>query len=86
MAFSREGTRALLGTPDGTVRLWEIATGKELRCFTGHSGDISAVAFSPDGKSALSGGGDMTVRLRQLPAEAGSPPKPESGPSGAKQD
>lgn len=43
---------------DGTVRLWEVATGKQLRSLTGHSGQVHSVAFAPDGLRALSGGYD----------------------------
>jgi WD40 repeat protein len=50
------------------VRLWDVRTAKELRCFHGHeSGGISSVAFCPDGKRALSASYDMTMRLWQLP-------------------
>jgi WD40 repeat protein len=50
---------------EGTVRLWEVATGKQLRSFKGHSGSVHSVAFAPDGRSALSGGSDG-IRLWDL--------------------
>jgi WD40 repeat protein len=50
---------------DGTVRLWEVATGKQLRSLKGHSGQVHSVAFAPDGRSALSGGNDG-IRLWDL--------------------
>jgi WD40 repeat protein len=36
--------------PDQPVRLWDLATGRELRQLTGHCGLPNCVAFSPDGK------------------------------------
>jgi WD40 repeat protein len=43
------------------IRLWDAATGKELRRFGGHTICVESVAFSPDGKSLASA--DDTVRL-----------------------
>jgi WD40 repeat protein len=44
-------------------KLWEVATGKELHTFTGHSGAVWSVAFAPDGRTALSGSLDKTRKL-----------------------
>ncbi len=54
VAFSPDGDRALTGSEDKTARLWDTATGKELRRFD-HSGGVEAVAFSPDGKHIVTG-------------------------------
>ena len=62
VAFSPDGRFALSGSWDQTLRLWEVATGKEIRSYVGHMGGVNSVAFSPDGKLALSGGDD-TLRL-----------------------
>ncbi len=51
------------GTRDFTVRLWEVATGKEIRRFTGHTDGVHDVAFTPDGRHIVSGSLDSTVRL-----------------------
>jgi WD40 repeat protein len=46
-----------------TARLWELATGREVRQFIGHTAVVDSVAFSPDGKYVLTGSYDGTVRL-----------------------
>jgi mono/diheme cytochrome c family protein len=66
VAMSADGKRALSGSEDKTVRLWDVANGTELRCLEGHTGEVLAVAFSPDGKHAVSAGQDRTVRLWDL--------------------
>src|SRR5262249_45338506 len=37
LAFSPDGRRALSGSADETVRLWDVANERELRCFNGHT-------------------------------------------------
>lgn len=45
------------------VRLWDAATGKVTRTFTGSDLAVNSVAFSPDGKSVLTAGGDAKATL-----------------------
>jgi WD40 repeat protein len=66
VAFSPDGRRALSGGSDNTLKLWDIATAKELRAFNGHSNWIHSVAYSPDGNVALSGAADHTLKLWDL--------------------
>ena len=61
--FSRRSKRVLSGSADKTMRLWDVATGEQLRCFEGDTDSVYSVAFSPDGGWALSGGADKIVRL-----------------------
>jgi hypothetical protein len=56
VAFSPDGTQALTGGDDRTVRLWDVASGEALRRLEGHADPVLAVAFLP-GDRALSGGG-----------------------------
>jgi WD40 repeat protein/CubicO group peptidase (beta-lactamase class C family) len=82
VAFSPDGRRALsaggsLHTEDGPgwspagfdncLRLWDVATGRELCRFEGHEDALTSAAFTPDGYHALSGSCDATVRLWRLP-------------------
>jgi WD40 repeat protein/serine/threonine protein kinase len=62
VAFSGDGRKAVSGSWDKTVRLWNVETGEQLACFVGHEQTVRTVAISPDGKRIASGGFDQ-VRL-----------------------
>lgn len=51
VAFSPDGKLLAAGNRYGTVRIWDVASKKELKTLTGHMGEVWSIAFSPDGKT-----------------------------------
>jgi WD40 repeat protein len=67
VAFSPGGKLLASVNSDGTLQLWDAATGQHvgepISAGTGHNGGVARVAFSPDGKLLASADADGTVRL-----------------------
>jgi WD40 repeat protein len=78
VAFSPDGRHALSGgggvyrgndwvwDADPTMRLWDLQTGREVRRFEGHTGQVLGVAFASDGRHAVSGGTDLVLRVWEV--------------------
>ncbi|HYO54562.1 pentapeptide repeat-containing protein, partial [Archangium sp.] len=80
VSFAPDGRRLVSAGGDGTVRLWEAESGRELRSLSGHDGTVWSVSFSPDGRRLASAGADGAVRLWE--AESGRELRSLSGHHG----
>jgi WD40 repeat protein len=79
--FSPDGTQ-VVSVLRNTIIITDVASGKEIRTFSGHTGEVTAVVYSPDGTQIISGSGngDGTIRvwdvasgreIRTLPVDKG---------------
>ncbi|HEX4589900.1 MAG TPA: hypothetical protein VH120_08235, partial [Gemmataceae bacterium] len=63
VTYSPDGRRLATGAWDGSIVLWDVATGKQVHEFAGHRARVLSLAFSPDGKRLASGSEDTTVLM-----------------------
>jgi WD40 repeat protein len=63
VAFSPDGATLATASYDKMIKLWDVATAKELRTLRDHIDAIYALAFTPDGKRLVSGAADRSVKI-----------------------
>lgn len=61
-----DGERIVSASRDGTVHIWNATTGKQLFAYRDPSGDVEAMAVSPDGSYIVTGGIDRKERVTLL--------------------
>jgi WD40 repeat protein len=66
LVLTPDGKKLISGSWDGTVRVWDVETGKADPILESHKSKIYSVAVSRDGKRAASGGGNGEVYLWDL--------------------
>jgi WD40 repeat protein/serine/threonine protein kinase len=63
LAFAPDGHLLVTGVTDGTARVWNATSGRELLCLRGHHGHVTAVAYAQDGQRLVTASTDGTVRV-----------------------
>lgn len=63
VAYSPGGRRLVTASYDGTARIWDAATGRQLLVLRGHQGPVMSAAFSPHGRRIATASFDRTVRI-----------------------
>jgi WD40 repeat protein len=61
--FSPDGTRIVTTSFDGTARIWDAATGTEIKVLRGNEGSVWSGSFSPDGTPIVTASEDTTARI-----------------------
>src|SRR5262249_23669950 len=61
--FCAQGTQVVTARKDGTARIWDSATGAELRVLTGHTDSVMSAAFSHNGTRVVTTSDDGTAKV-----------------------
>jgi WD40 repeat protein len=65
-AFAPDSRRLASAGYDGTIRIWDVATGRALGRLEGAQGTVWSIDFSPDGLRLAAAGEDRIIRVWDL--------------------
>jgi WD40 repeat protein len=68
LAFHPNSRLLAIPSSDNRIRVWDVASGREVLTLRGHNGRVLRVAFSPDGRLLASTSEDRTVKVWDLAA------------------
>jgi WD40 repeat protein len=63
VAISPNGDLVASSSKDGTVKLWDVASGELLATFDSHTGAVNSVSFDPSGRFLVSASSDKTAKV-----------------------
>ncbi|KAH8882195.1 hypothetical protein GQ53DRAFT_666471 [Thozetella sp. PMI_491] len=66
IAFAPNSHSLASGSFDGTIKIWDPASGACMQTLEDHTGYIASIAFTPDGRSLAIGSSDRTIKIWDL--------------------
>ena len=63
VVMSVDGSQIVSGSWDQTIRVWDVASRREVAKLEGHTGTVANVALSMDGSRIVRGSSDKTIRV-----------------------
>ena len=66
VAFSQSGDRVASGGWEGTVRLWQLPEGREIRHWPAHSDSVNGIAFLDNDRQIITAGYDGLLARRAV--------------------
>jgi WD40 repeat protein len=71
ITFTADGKQVITGSFDKTLKVWDAATGKEIKTLggpQGHQNLVLSLSLSPDGTLLASGGSDNSAKIWDFPS------------------